>query len=132
MTSNMNCSIFYSVNGMPFKICDRYNNENVYRAYTMVYINTGVTAPLLSIAGDDSHEEVTAATSLSIPNEIMAGPFFIHETHCIIVNGKNQILRLGDNYRFPINLYRSFDDPSKLRVFFCEKENKHTPTWVSF
>src|SRR5690606_30528257 len=98
---------------MPFKICDRYTDENVTRASTWIDINTAVHSPALVFSGDYGiTEQAMVITTLSAPNEIPGGSFFIHETHCIIVNGKNQILRLGGQYRFPINLYRSFDDPN--------------------
>jgi len=129
MTTKLTCGFFYSVTGEPFSICDRYTNENVVRTNAQLLLQTPVMQPAFADDYFEDHYNQESA-KLSIEHEIPAGNFFISETHGILINGKNQILRIGDQYRFNVNLYRSFENPSMLRVFFTDKHFDKEPIWI--
>jgi len=130
MVTRLTCSFFYSITGDEFNICDRYINKNVARTSAQLLLQIPVMQPAFADEYIEDHFNQESAR-LSIEHEIPAGNFFISETHCILINGKNQVLRIGDRYRFNINLYRSLDNPSMLRVFFTDKHFDKEPVWIS-
>jgi hypothetical protein len=118
--------------GEHFNIYDRNTDPNLAQANAMVNIH--VNKYELVPAGYDMDEEIQyeCVTSMEIPHDIKGGPFFSNDTQCIIVNGKNQILRLCGKYRFGIKMYRSLNDPALFSVIFKDKEFNGKPEWVSF
>jgi hypothetical protein len=132
MTNVFNCRIYYSMIGEHFNIYDRNTDPNL--AQTIATVNIHANKYELVPAGYDMDEEAQYEyiTSIEIPNEVKGGPFFSNDTQCIIVNGKNQILRLCGKYRFGIKMYRSLNDPTLFSIIFKDKEFNGEPEWVSF
>lgn len=117
--------------GEHFNIYERHTDPNLVTAYATVNIH----AHKYELAPAGNHEEEQPqyehVTSLTIPHDIKGGAFFANDTQCIIVNGRNQILKLGGKYRFQIKMYRSLNDPSLFSVIFKDKEIYDKPEWVS-
>ena len=133
MKALMDCNIYYSMIGERFNIFERNTDPNIW--LTKARINIHANEPALADDMDDYLQEEAedeASVSLEIPDEVEGGPFFASDTQCIIVNGKNQILKLGGDYRFDVKMFRSLDNPSRFTMLFRNKEIKARPVWVSF
>jgi hypothetical protein len=136
----MDCSIYYSMIGTPFFIFERNTDENIWLSKAWVQLHFHSVPSLEaqpaglynSIDSYDLCESEKNGISLEIPHEILGGPFFSSETQCIIVNGKNQILKLGNEYRFQIRMYRSLAHPEMFNVRFTKKYFAAEPLWISF
>lgn len=133
MTQLMDCTLYYSTIGESFNIYERNTDANLVRTQAEVHLSVDKYACMpagLEESAPAAHlEEVTR---LLIPHGVKGGPFFSSDTQCIIVNGKNQILRLGGKYRFDIRMYRDLHDPNLFSVIFKNNEFNESPCWVSF
>jgi hypothetical protein len=118
--------------GEHFNIYDRNTDSNLAQAIATVNIHSNKYE--LAHAGYDIDEEAQYEylTSLEIPHDIKGGAFFSNDTQCIIINGKNQILKLNGKYRFDIKMYRSLHDPTLFSIIFKNKEFNSKPEWISF
>lgn len=133
MTQLMDCTLYYSSIGESFNIYERNTDANLVRTEAQVHLSVDQYAYMPVGDTDESassahREEVTR---LMIPHGVKGGSFFSSDTQCIIVNGKNQILRLGGKYRFPIRMYRDLHDPNLFSVIFKNNEFNEAPCWVS-
>ncbi|HEU4610308.1 MAG TPA: hypothetical protein VFS31_19445 [Chitinophagaceae bacterium] len=132
MTQLLNCTLYYSVIGERFKIYDRNTDPNVVRTSAMIHLHAQ-THELVPTGNDVPEDSLFEhLTRMVIPNEVRGGSFYASDTQCIIVNGRNQILKLGGKYRFDIKMYRNLNDPTLFSVFFKEKEFHAAPEWISF
>ena len=133
MTNIFNCRIYYSMIGEHFNIYDRNTDSNLAQANATVNIHSN-TYELVQAGGYgiDDEPQYDYSTSLEIPHDIKGGPFFSNDTQCIIINGKNQILKLNGKYRFGIKMYRSLHDPTLFSIIFKNKEFNSKPEWISF
>lgn len=136
----IDCSIYYSMIGIPFHIFERNTDENIWLSKAWVQLHYK-SAPRLEAQPAGIHNSIDSygvceaeqpGISLEIPHEIRGGPFFTSETQCIIVNGKNQILKLGNEYRFQIRMYRSLAHPEMFNIRFTKKHFAVEPLWISF
>jgi hypothetical protein len=132
MTNIFDCRIYYSMIGEHFNIYDRNMDPNLVQANAIVNIHSNKYE--LAPAGYTLDEEPVYEyiTSIEIPHDIKGGPFFSNDTQCIIVNGKNQILRLNRKYRFDVKMYRNLNDPTLFSIIFKDKEFYGNPEWISF
>jgi hypothetical protein len=135
MSNTFNCSVYYSMIGEHFNIYDRNTDPNLAQTNAIVNIHSNkyelVPEPAAGYIMDEE-PQYEYITSLEIPHDIKGGPFFSNDTQCIIINGKNQILRLNGKYRLGIKMYRSLNDPSMFSIFFKDKEFNGKPEWISF
>lgn len=132
MTHIFDCRIYYSMIGERFNIYDRHTDPNlvIANAIVNIYSNKYELVP----AGHEVEEEQVyeQVTRLEIPHDIKGGPFFSNDTQCIIVNGKDQILKLGGKYRFDVKMYRNLNDPALFSIVFKDREIYDSPEWISF
>ncbi|WP_118973013.1 hypothetical protein [Taibaiella koreensis] len=135
MTQLLHCTLYYSTIGESFNIYERNTDPNLVRTQALVHFGVNKYACVPAMGGTDTdidphYEEVTR---LMIPHGVKGGgPFYSSDTLCIIVNGKNQILKLGGQYRFGIRMYRDLDNPEQFSVIFKDNEFTAPPHWVSF
>lgn len=120
MNYSMDCTIYYSMIGERFNIYDRNDDPNIFR-----------TKALVNISAEKDLPGKEFVTEMKIPHEVQGGAFFSSDTQCIIVNGKNQILKLGGKYRLDVNMYRSLNDPGLFSIIFKEKSPGCPQEWVS-
>lgn len=124
------CKVYYSMIGERFNIYERNSDINVWSSKATVQL--AIQKMQMAMAGGfEEEEEYDHFTSISIPQEIKGGPFFAADTQCIIVNGRNQILKLGGQYRFNIKMYRNLDDATLFTMLFRDKTINDQPQWVS-
>jgi hypothetical protein len=118
--------------GEHFNIYDRNTDSNLAQANATVNIHSNKYE--LASAGYimDDEPQYEHIISMEIPHDVKGGPFFSNDTQCIIINGRNQILRLNGKYRFGIKMYRSLNDPSMFSIIFKDKEFNGKPEWISF
>lgn len=125
----LDCTVYYSMIGEKFHIYDRNSDPNLFKTKALLNIQALKAVP----AGfEDMPEEEEYITRLQIPHEVKGGAFFSSDTQCIIVNGKNQILKLGGRYRLDVNMYRSLNDPELFSIIFKEKTFHCRQEWISF
>lgn len=133
MTQILGCTLYYSMTGERFNIYDRHTDPNLTRTRAWIEFlsaeGNGVPSPDIA-AG--TFPQVGTFTRLQVLNTVEGGPFYTCDTECIIVNGKNQLLKLGHHYRLGINLYRDRYDPAQFSVIFKNRIFDAVPEWVSF
>ena len=133
MNLSMDCKIYYSMIGERFNIFERHTDANIWSSKAIVQVQTSkLPLALAHYDGAEEEEEYEHRTNIAVMHEIKGGPYFASDTQCIIVNGKNQILKLGGKYRFDVKMYRNLDDALRFTVLFKEKDINDLPQWVSF
>lgn len=132
MTNLFDCSIYYSMIGEHFNIYDRNTDPNLFQTNAIVKIHSNKYELVPSGYAADEEPAYEVITSLEISHSIKGGPFFSNDTQCIIVNGKNQILRLNNKYRFAVKMYRDLNDPALFSILFKDKEFTGEAEWISF
>lgn len=132
MTQLLDCTLYYSMVGEHFNIYDRNTDPNLVKTQALIEIfsEKNELVPIGAHAQEDwpVQEELTR---INVLHEVRGGPFYTCETQCIIVNGKNQILKLGGQYRLDVKMYRSLSDPDFFSIIFKDREFSSCPTWVS-
>jgi len=133
MTQLMDCTLYYSTIGESFNIYERNTDPNLVKTRALIHFSTSkyACAPA-GVEEPDIAPQFEEVTRLLIPHEVKGGSFFTSDTQCIIINGKNQILKLGGKYRFGIRMYRNPNDPNLFSVIFKDNEFMAAPNWVSF
>lgn len=133
MTNIMDCRIYYSMIGEHFNIYERNTDPNLVQTNAIIHLHAE-KFELVPHGYHDEEEEpqYEHVTRIDVTHDVKGGPFFSNETECIIVNGKNQILKLGGKYRFGVKMYRSLNDPSLFSMIFKDKEINDRPEWISF
>lgn len=126
----LDCSVYYSMIGEHFNIYDRNTDPNIFRTNALIHINAQKAVPAGYDEDEEAEEEIV--TGLYIPHEVKGGPFFSSDTQCIIVNGKNQILKLGGRYRLDVQMYRSLNEPDLFSIIFKDKQPYCRQQWISF
>ncbi len=133
MTQLLNCTLYYSMVGERFNIYDRNTDPNLVKTNAQIKIFTEkyeLVPAGIQITDEELFQE--ELTRLQVMEEVQGGSFYTCETQCIIVNGKNQILKLGHKYRLDVKLYRSHKGPGLFSVIFKDKEFNTHPEWISF
>jgi hypothetical protein len=118
--------------GEHFNIYERNTDPNLVQAHALINIHSEKYELVPEGYHADEEPQYEHITSIEVTQEVKGGPFYSNCTQCIIVNGKNQILRLGGKYRFDVNMYRSLNDPTMFSIIFKDKEIYDRPEWISF
>jgi len=132
MTNTIDCRIYYSMIGEHFNIYDRNTDPNLVQTRAIIHIHSEKFELVPHGYHDDFEPEFEHVTRMEIPHDVKGGAFFTSDTQCIIVNGKNQILKLGGRYRFDVKMYRNLNDPGMFSILFKDKEITDEPKWISF
>lgn len=129
MTQILGCTLYYSMTGERFNIYDRHTDPNLTRTRAWIEF---LSAEGSGAASPGNVPQLGTFTSLQVLNTVRGGPFYTCDTECIIVNGKNQLLKLGLHYRLGINLYRDLYHPAQFSVIFKNRIFDAAPEWISF
>ena len=93
MTHTLDCKIYYSMIGDSFKIYERNTDVNVWATKAIIKMNL-LKMELATIGFESEEPEYETLTDIEFTHDIKGGPYFSSETQIVIVNGKNQILKL--------------------------------------
>lgn len=132
MTNTMDCKIYYSMIGEHFNIYERNTDPNLVQTHAIINIHSEKYELVPHGYHDEEDIEFEHVTRIDFTHDVKGGPFFSNDTKCIIVNGKNQILKLGGKYRFDVKMYRNLNDPGMFSIIFKDKEINDQPEWISF
>lgn len=118
MTSQINCELYYSIDGGPFSI-NQIGTDQVMHTQAELYIYThdqssqplsGIELPSQGIV-----------TELSVPKPVKKSQFFNSESCCLFRNKSGQVLKVDGSYLFPIYMRRDINDHERLHIRFVQQ-----------
>jgi len=116
--------------GDSFKIYERNTDVNVWATKAIIKMNL-LKMELATIGYESEEPEYETLTDIEFTHDIKGGPYFSSETQIVIVNGKNQILKLDGKYRFDVKMYRNLDNPNQFSIIMKNKKFTAEPQWIS-
>ena len=130
MTHTLDCKIYYSMIGEPFKIYERNTDVNVWATKAIIKMNL-LQMELATVGYGSEEPEYETLTDIEFTHDVKGGPYFSSDTQVVIVNGKNQILKLDGKYRFDVKMYRNLDNPKQFCMIMKNKKFTSEPQWIS-
>ena len=114
MTLQVSCNVYYSISGDRFSLQNK-DDGTIENAPIILHIYT---------------KESKKHYEFSIPHPIKKGQFFNSECYCTFVNEKDEVLQVGSDTQFQVNMLRDGYDHERLHIKFAAPEYEGTLAWV--